>query len=499
MKFQIQTQFDQQPEGLIIPLIQNQVKEDVMVKIGQLIGVDNKLLEQDFQADFNQVQILYPQGAGPLKKLFILGLGKDPGYSEFLFAFRAFGHHHHKKLPQTIGVDLLDSGLSPEVTSEMVEGISQGLLLAGYQTGLYKTDAKENSIQNDSQVSILLPETLTEKGNQAMKKGIAAAHTQLRILDLVNAAGNKVTPVVLSQWALESGKIFGYQVHVLDEQEILNKGLFALMAVSQGSTESPFFLVIEYKPAKLNKKLPTVGLVGKGVTFDTGGISIKGSDNMHYMKSDMGGAAAVLGTIELTARLKLPIHLIGIIPAAENSVSAQAVKPGDVISSYLGKSIEVINTDAEGRLVLADGLAYLNKNFQPDIMIDVATLTGSCVRALGDKAGGILSNSDELAEGLISAGEKSGERLWRFPLWDEYDKDLESGVADIRNISKKPVADVIYAAKFLEAFIEDHPRWAHLDIAGVAFGDSEFSKEKSATAFGVKLLTQYLHDLVEST
>jgi len=215
MKFQIQARFDQQPEGLIIPLIQNQVKEEVMIKIGQLIGVDNKLLEQDFQADLNQVQILYPQGAGPLKKLFILGLGKDPGYSDFLSAFRTFSHHHQKKLPKTIGVDLLDLGLLPEVTSEMVEGMSQGLLLAGYQTGLYKTDAEENSIQNDSQVTILLPDTLAKKGNQAVEKGVAAAHTQLRIFDLVNAAGNKVTPGVLSEWALESGNKFGYKVNVL--------------------------------------------------------------------------------------------------------------------------------------------------------------------------------------------------------------------------------------------------------------------------------------------
>ena len=235
-----------------------------------------------------------------------------------------------------------------------------------------------------------------------------------------------------------------------------------------------------------------MGLVGKGVTFDTGGISIKGSDNMHYMKSDMGGAAAVLGTMELAARMKLPIHLVGVIPATENSVSAEAVKPGDVISSYLGKSIEVINTDAEGRLILADGLTYINRNYQPDIVIDLATLTGSVVRAIGLYAGGLLSNSDQLADQLMASGERTGEKLWRFPLWDEYDQDIQSAVADLRNISSKPVADVIYAAKFLEHFIEDHPKWAHLDIAGVAYGDSEFAKEKSATGFGVKLLIDFL-------
>jgi leucyl aminopeptidase len=235
--------------------------------------------------------------------------------------------------------------------------------------------------------------------------------------------------------------------------------------------------------------------VGKGVTFDTGGISIKPSSNMHYMKSDMGGAAAVLGIVELAARLKLPFHLVGAIPATENSVDAKSIRPGDVIGSYNGKTIEVIDTDAEGRLILADGLSYVVRHFQPEVLIDLATLTGSCIRALGTYAGGLFANNDELANSLLQAGEATGERLWRLPLWDEYRKELNSDVADIKNFSGSPAAGAITAAKFLEDFIEKHANWAHLDIAGMAMADSEFSSQKSATGFGIRLLLEFLQKL----
>ena len=252
---------------------------------------------------------------------------------------------------------------------------------------------------------------------------------------------------------------------------------------------------MEYKPKATGSQLPTVGLVGKGVTFDTGGLSIKGSSNMHYMKSDMGGAAAVFGTMELIAKLKLPVHLVAIIPTTENCVDAKALKPGDVIGSYAEKTIEIIDTDAEGRLILADGIAYLNKNYSPDIMIDVATLTGSCVQTLGYEAGGLFTNNDDLALKLTNAGDRCGERLWRLPLWDSYEGDIKSDIADVKNYSGKPIAGAISAAKFLEFFTNKHTNWAHLDIAGVAFGDAEFYTQKTATAFGVRLLTDFIAGL----
>jgi leucyl aminopeptidase len=233
-------------------------------------------------------------------------------------------------------------------------------------------------------------------------------------------------------------------------------------------------------------------LVGKGVTFDTGGVSLKQSTNMHYMKSDMGGAAAVLGTIELAAKLQLPVNLVGIIPATENSIDGLATKPGDVIGSYAGKTIEVIDTDAEGRLILADGLHYAQRNYELDTIIDLATLTGSCVATLGYAAAGLFTNNESLAQSLYESGWQTGEKLWRLPLWDDYKDELKSDVADVKNFHGKPVAGAIVAAKFLEVFVDNHPSWAHLDIAGTAFADSELGSMKSATAFGVRLLTHWL-------
>ncbi|MEM9823947.1 MAG: M17 family metallopeptidase, partial [Bacteroidota bacterium] len=302
----------------------------------------------------------------------------------------------------------------------------------------------------------------------------------------------------LGEWAKQSGKTYGYKVRVLNEKQIAAKGLHALMAVNRGSEYPPRFIIAEYQPKLKSKKpLPKVGLIGKGVTFDTGGISIKGHQNMHYMKSDMGGAAAVLGAIELCAKLQLAVHLITIVPTTDNCVDARSVKPGDVINSYSGKTIEVIDTDAEGRLILADGLAYMEKHYQPDIMINLATLTGSTVRALGYQAAALFSNNDALAAMLIDTGERVSERLWRMPLWDAYKGDLESDVADVKNFSGRPVAGAISAAKFLESFINGHKNWAHLDIAGVAFGNTLFSRQKSATAFGVNLLVEFLRRVVK--
>jgi leucyl aminopeptidase len=209
----------------------------------------------------------------------------------------------------------------------------------------------------------------------------------------------------------------------------------------------------------------------------------------------MGGAAAAMGTIEVVARLKLNVHLRVIIPTTDNSVDAQSIKPGDVISSYSGKTIEVIDTDAEGRLILADGLSYAVKNDNPDYLIDLATLTGSIVRSIGTEAAGIMSHNDELVSQLTTMGSKTGEKLWRMPLWEEYGKHMKSDVADIKNLSAKPMAGSITAAKFLEAFVEKHPAWAHMDIAGTAFGAFPTSKAYSGTGYGIDLLTQWLRSI----
>lgn len=219
---------------------------------------------------------------------------------------------------------------------------------------------------------------------------------------------------------------------------------------------------------------------------------------MHYMKSDMAGAAAMLASIELAARLKLPLNIATVVPSAENAVDAKSVLPGDVIKSYSGKTIEIIDTDAEGRLVLSDGLAWTVKNINPAVIIDMATLTGSSVRALGTEAAALFSDNEKLVTALYDSGLTSGEKLWRMPLWSDYDSYLHSDVADVSNLSAKPVAGAISAAKFLQVFTDNHVAWAHIDMPGMSFKDSPFFKTKSATGYGVQLLNDFMHRLAEN-
>lgn len=228
--------------------------------------------------------------------------------------------------------------------------------------------------------------------------------------------------------------------------------------------------------------------------FDTGGISIKPSANLHYMKSDMGGASAVIGALITASELKLPVNIITILPITDNAVSEKAYLPSDVVTAYNGKTIEVLDTDAEGRMTLADGLSYLSKNYKTDVLIDLATLTGSSVRMFGYTCGAYFSNNDELKKKLEQSADKTNQRLWNLPLWDVWKDDFTSDVADFKNISMKPFGDCIIAGKFLEQFIEGHENWAHLDIAGVAFGNVGYAKDKAATGYGVQLLLDVMEN-----
>lgn len=482
------------PAAVIVPVAAGDALKRTAAAIASSTGASAALIEEDFKAEQGEIHTLY-QGA---VRFFLLGLGNAPGFQEILKTFRSFSHKFRQKLPPRIAVSLLHDNLSGDAAT-WTEAAVNGLALGAYQIGHYKTTTANNGhvlARPDAGLAILVEEKLAAGCRKAARQGLAVAETQMRIFQLVNAPSNKKTPQSLAQWAMESGKQYGYSVKVLDKEQILAEGLHALLAVNRGSEHPPAFIIMEYRPAKMPKrKLKTIGLVGKGVTFDTGGLSIKPSANMHYMKSDMGGAAAVFGMMEVAAKLQLPVHLAGIVPSTDNSVDAKAIKPSDVIGSYSGKTIEVIDTDAEGRLILADGLCYMARNYRPSTMINLATLTGSTVRTFGYHAAALFSNNDELAARLCAAGERTGERLWRLPLWDVYKDDIRSDVADLRNFSGKPVAGAIGAAKFLEAFIEGHPAWAHLDIAGVAFNDSEFSSQKSATAYGVRLLLDYISHL----
>ena len=306
--------------------------------------------------------------------------------------------------------------------------------------------------------------------------------------DLGNMPGNVCTPSYLAEQAKMLCNLHEkLSCTILTETDLEAQGFNALLAVSKGSKQPPRLIILEYRNNK-NNKAPIV-FVGKGVTFDSGGISLKPAKEMDEMKFDMCGAAALLGTMSAAAELQLPLNIISIIPAVENLPSDQAVKPGDIVTSLSGQTIEILNTDAEGRLILCDALTYADK-YKPDVVIDVATLTGACVVALGKHPHGLMSNHNPLTNDLLSASKTSGDRIWELPLWDDYQKQLDSRFADMANIGGRD-AGTITAACFLSRFTKKY-RWAHLDIAGTAYLSGK--KDKGATGRPVPLLTQYLID-----
>lgn len=414
-----------------------------------------------------------------------IGLGKDIDYKSIKTIFRRIS----SQLKELFGTEVA-LVLQEQFTDNQVEAIISGLLLGTYDLGHYKKIEKHPFLKDNFELSLLSKNEL----QNSVSKAIKIANTQLEILHLVDLPPNKVTPKYMANWANESGKKFGFEVEVLGFEASEKAGLGAFLSVGKGSQNEPQFVIMNYIPENVDVKTKHVGLVGKGITFDTGGLNIKTSA-MLQMKCDMAGGAAVFGAMQLIADLKLPVKVTAIVPCAENSVDAKSFMPSDVIQSYSGHSIEIIDTDAEGRLVLADGISYLIKNFKPEYIVDIATLTGSAMGTFGYECAALFTNNDIVSKKLRESGDAVGERLWQLPLWDCYKQDIESDIADVKNYSGKPVAGAISAAKFLEYFTEDHKAWAHLDIAGVAFGDDEFAKSKHASAYGVHLLTKFIENL----
>ncbi len=318
----------------------------------------------------------------------------------------------------------------------------------------------------------------------ACRQGAAIAAGMALAKDLGNRPGNVCTPTHLGETALELGKTHDFSVEVLERADLEQLGMGSFLSVAKGSHQPPKFIVMNYRRGPADAK-PVV-LVGKGITFDTGGISLKPGAEMDEMKYDMCGAASVLGTFRAVAELSLPINLVGLIPATENMPGGSASKPGDIVTSMSGQTIEILNTDAEGRLVLCDALSYAER-FAPECVIDIATLTGACVVALGKIPSGLLANDDELAAELVRSGNDSGDRVWQLPLWEEYQELLKSNFADMANIGGR-YAGTITAACFLARFTKAY-KWAHLDIAGTAWLSGE---AKGATGRPVPLLTDFL-------
>jgi leucyl aminopeptidase len=370
-----------------------------------------------------------------------------------------------------------------------VEALMEGAFLANHVFLKYKNEKKTKPLRRIG--------FLVEPDGADKMKGLASRVSTIcggTILarDWVNIPSNDKPPLQFAKSVASQAGKHHLAHRLLDEKELKQKKFGAMLAVAAGSSSKPCLLILDHKPAKAGE---TIALVGKGVTFDSGGLNIKTGPTMAQMKADMSGAAAVAATLITAARLKYKKRIVGLIPLVENMISGEATRPGDIIRSYAGKTVEIGNTDAEGRLILIDAIAYAIKTYHPDILIDMATLTGACLMALGEKIAGVFTSDDELANSILECGEKTHERCWRLPLPEDYKDLLKSDYADINNLPSTRWGGAITAALFLSEFTEG-TRWAHIDIAGPAFLKKENSYGvPGGTGFGVRLLTELLGNI----
>jgi len=455
-------------------------------------GISPALDAARFAAKELETLLLYPDNV-KTKKLLLVGLGKRDAITRERLrraaaaAAKAARKVRAKSLALIVPEIRLDSGSDINGWEVVGTALGEGAILSQYRFDKYLTQHKKTS--NLTHVSLVSSRT-AHVGQIASGLKLAEVVCAGTILarDLENAPGNEIFPDSLARRAVAVGKKAKFKVTVLNERAISRLRMGGLLGVAQGSDNPPRFIIMEYNSDR--KRLPTVVLVGKGVTFDSGGISIKPAANMAEMKMDMSGAAAVVGTMQVVARLALPFHVFGLVPATENLLGGRALKPGDIITHYNGKTSEVDNTDAEGRLILADALSYAAR-YKPDLVIDLATLTGACVVALGHLATGMLGNNQEKMDELKAAGERTYERVWQLPMFEEYGKLIKSDIADVKNVGGR-WGGAITAAFFLKTFIGKY-KWIHLDIAGTAImEESSDYIPRGGSGVGVRLLVDFL-------
>ena len=425
--------------------------------------------------------------AGEPRKVTLIGLGQEDALTHrgmragVTTAGRTAKKHRDAKIALLFPYTL--PGMNGDETTLAV---ADALAQSDYKYDPYITVKKEQK-RIPIHATLLAPEA-DAKALHPTARAIAESVETVR--NLANTPCNVMTPTALANHAQAVSKSVGVKCTVFDKREIARMKMGGLLAVNRGSTEEPRFVVMEYTPKKAKTH---VALVGKGITFDSGGISIKPAEKMEEMKFDMCGAAAVIGIVEAVAKLELPVKITGIFAATDNLPSGSAYKPGEIITMMNGKTVEIVNTDAEGRMILGDALHYASQR-KPDHLIDYATLTGACVVALANEAAGLFSNDDELARKLIHSGERVGERLWRLPAWDEYKDLIRSEWADMKNSGGR-WGGAITAAVFLKEFV-DCPSWAHLDIAGTAYAECENAREaRGASGAGVRVTVDFLRAL----
>jgi leucyl aminopeptidase len=438
----------------------------------------------DFGGKKDEAVLLYPMGSRP--RILLVGVGAPADVTRTaLRRAAAIG----AKRARSTGVPSAALFVTPEARGtvsarDLGQVVAEGASLGAWHFLEMKRPPEEKKPAFD-RLELLAPAE-TDAVREGHRIGAAIAAGQVLCRGLQVLPGNHCPPRHIAEVAGEIAKRHGLGLTVLDKAAIEKEGMGALLAVAQGSAEEPRFIVLEYKGAP---GAPVV-LIGKGVSFDTGGISIKPAQGMEDMKYDMSGAAAVLGTFEMLGRLKPKLHVIGLVPSAENMPSGTAIRPGDVVKSHLGKTIEIVNTDAEGRLLLADALSFARR-YNPACVVDIATLTGAITIGLGHTAAGLMTTDEALGRALLAAGQRAHERVWELPLWEEYKEHNKSEIADVKNSGGRP-AGSITAAWFLREFVEGFP-WAHVDIAGTAYIDREdVTMTKGPTGMGVRLFSEFL-------
>jgi leucyl aminopeptidase len=447
-------------------------------KLGGTVAVARERKEFEGKAK----QVLIERQPGTPRFYVLIGMGKRASVNaDTLRAGAGLG----AETLRAMGAKTIAIGLPPEIEPASAgQAAAEGALLRTYQFTQYRTQ-KLDEIRRIESVIIMGD----MKAAAGVERGRIIAESCNMVRDLQNTPSIDMTPQVVAERAARLAKEERFTCAILDRAKLAKQGYGGILSVGKGSSHEPRLVTIEYAPKGAKR---TIAVVGKGVTFDTGGISIKPSPKMAEMKFDMSGAANVLGIMRNASRLKLPVRVIGVLCLAENMPDGNSYKPGDIVRTKSGKTIEIDNTDAEGRVVLADGL-YHATTFKPDLIIDMATLTGACVVTFGDVTAAVLGNDQPSIDSIIAASSTCGEKVWQLPLWDEYAEDIKSQIADMKNMGMPQMAGSIAGAMLLKEFVGTTP-WVHLDIAGVAYaqGRERYFTPYGGTAFGVRLVTEFL-------
>jgi leucyl aminopeptidase len=478
-------------DAAVIPIFENEKPGKVAARVDKALDNLISLLikKGDFKPKTGSVHLLYPEGRLPAVRLLLVGLGKRSEFTTNRLRQAAGKAAPYLRSAGAQDVTFVTDGIGLDA-EEVGQALSEGSVLGLYRFLKYKTN-EDNDRKKDLRMITLLTESsgAVKALQRGVKVGNTIAGSTMMVRDMVNSPAADMTPTIVAARAKEIARQFGLKIQVLEKDRMKKLGMGALLGVASGSVQPPKFIIVEYRKGGTK---PFIALVGKTITFDSGGISIKPSENMDRMKDDMSGGAAVLGAIRNAAALKLPLNIVGLLPATENMPSGSAYKPGDVLRTMSGKTIEILNTDAEGRLILSDALTYACK-YKPAVIVDIATLTGACSIALGTEATGMLGTDNRLKQRIRAAGEKTGERVWEMPLWEEYYELIKSDIADMKNAGGR-AGGVITAAALLSKFVQKYP-WVHLDIAATSWTDKERPyTPKGATGIGVRLLTQFLRD-----